>query len=85
MQVLMKAKSIAMTVGPMSVWSTAWWTETLIVGKGAFMGIMYSAEDAQHHYQITCGLCRHEDSDSARPNRKAGARLAQILKAIWPD
>ena len=87
MQVLRKAKSIALTAGPMSGWSTAWATETLIVGKGAFTGIMYSAEDAQNHYQITlpAGYAAMRIQTQQDQIVKAGARLAQILKAIWPD
>jgi hypothetical protein len=51
------------------------------------MGIMYSAEDAQHHYQITlpAGYAAMRIQTQQDQIVKGGARLGQILKAIWPD
>jgi hypothetical protein len=87
MEVLMKARAVPLTDGPMSGWSTAWATESLIVGKSAFMGIMYSIEDAQHHYRISlpAGYAAMRIQTQQEQIVKAGSRLAQILRAIWPD
>jgi hypothetical protein len=85
--VLMKARSIPVTAGPISGWSTIWATETLLLGKQAFNGITYSSEAANGHYKIT--LPPHYDTFRISTQQdqviKAGARLAQILKQIWPE
>ena len=81
------ANAVPATAGPLSDWSAAWATETLTVGKVAFVGLTYSSEDSKNHYQVTLppgysGVRAKLQSDQVV---KAGARLAQILKAIWPD
>jgi len=86
-EVLKAARSIPLTAGPISGWSTAWATETLILGKEAFKDIKYSKEDIHHHYKIT--LPADYVTLRTRIQRdqvvKAGARLAQILTEIWPN
>jgi hypothetical protein len=68
-------------------WSTAWATETLVLGKMAYNGITYSAEDAHNHYQITLPAGYNTMKTQIQRDQvvKAGARLAQILREIWPD
>jgi S1/P1 nuclease len=86
-EVLMKAQSVPMTAGPMSGWSTVWATETLAEGKKAFMGITYSTEDTNGHYQITlpAGYDQIKTQIQREQVVRAGARLAQILGEIWPE
>jgi len=84
--VLTQARALAGTGGDVSGWSTAWATESLALGTRAFEGITYSAEDGSHHYKIV--LPAGYSSFRTRAQRdqvtKAGARLAQVLTAIWP-
>jgi hypothetical protein len=85
--VLKQGKSVAKTAGPMTAWSAAWATETLGLGKNAYEGILFSAENAQHRY--TLSLPAGYDAKRAQVQQDqvvhAGARLAQILKEMWPD
>ncbi len=85
--VLSQAQAIPVTAGPISGWSTLWATETLTVGKNAFIGITYSSEDPDDHYQIMlpAGYDAMKIQKQQEQIIKAGARLAQILKQIWPN
>jgi len=64
-----------------------WATESLVLGKQAYNGITYSAEDAHDHYQITlpAGYSALKAQVQREQVVKAGARLAQILREIWPN
>lgn len=81
------AKVVPVTVGPLPDWSTTWATETLTVGNVAFDRLAYSSEDPSNHYQVTLppDYAKARAKMQADQVVKAGARLAQILKAIWPD
>lgn len=84
--ILNEAKAVPMTVGPASGWSTIWATESLLEAKKSFTGLQYSAEDGMHHYTITLPsnyAARRKDIQRKQVI-KAGARLAQLLKTIWP-
>ncbi len=81
-----EARVVPTTAGPMSGWSTAWATESLIEGKAAYKDLHYSGEDAQHRYVAMAppGYGALKSDIQRRQVVRAGARLAQILKAIWP-
>ena len=83
--VMALARAVPVTAGDISGWSTAWATETLIGGKAAFDGITYSAEDAQHRHVIglPAGYSKRRGDLQREEIAKAGARLAQVLAAIW--
>ena len=53
----------------------------------AYQGITYSNEDAHNHYQIQVPDGYNAMKSSIQHDQviKAGARLAQILKNIFPD
>ncbi len=80
------ARAVPITAGPLSGWSTAWATESLIEGKAAYKDLRYSGEDAQHRYVATVapGYDSLKSDIQRRQLIRAGARLAQILMAIWP-
>jgi len=84
--VMALARAVPVTAGDVSAWSTAWATETLTVGKAAFDGISYSTEDGQHHHaiQLPAGYSKRRTDLQREEVAKAGARLAQVLTAIWP-
>ncbi|MEJ8854916.1 S1/P1 nuclease [Variovorax robiniae] len=79
------ARAVPVTAGDLSGWSTAWATETLTKGKVAFDGITYAAEDAHHHHavQLPAGYSKLKADVQRQEIAKAGARLAQVLRAIW--
>src|SRR5262249_2521378 len=84
---LNQAQAIPLTAGPISGWSTAWATEIIPNGKQAYQGITYSNEDAHNHYQIQVPQGYNTMKAGIQHDQviKAGARLAQILKNIFPD
>lgn len=55
-------------------------------GQAAYKGLHYSGEDAQHHYVATVppDYGSLKSDIQRRQVIRAGARLAQILTAIWP-
>lgn len=83
---LAEARAVPASAGPMAGWSTLWATETLIEGKAAYRDLTYSKEDAAHHYQVTvpAGYSALRAQIQRKQVIKAGARLAEILKTIWP-
>jgi hypothetical protein len=82
-----EAKAVPITAGPLSGWSTLWATESLLESKKAFTGITYSSEDSTtHRYTITlpANYATKRTDIQRKQVIKAGARLAQVLKTIWP-
>ncbi|WP_213954680.1 S1/P1 nuclease [Variovorax sp. dw_954] len=79
------ARAVPVTAGDMSGWSTAWATETLTDGKVAFDGVTYAAADAHHHHGVTlpAGYSKLKTDVQRKEIARAGARLAQVLTAIW--
>jgi hypothetical protein len=84
---LQKAKAVAPTTGPVTEWAATWATETLLAARKAFEGLTFDGAGAhkwtlkyadKEAYFIARDKLKHEQFP------KAGARLAEILKAIWP-
>lgn len=52
----------------------------------AFSGTAFSAEDASKHWQVTLPANYVSERETVQRAQliKAGARLAQLLQAIWP-
>ena len=80
------AKKVPATAGAEEDWSAAWATDTLLVGKGAFKGLKFSKEDSKHMWDVTLppGYAKARTGIQAKQLIKAGARLGQLLEAIWP-
>ena len=84
--VLAEAGAVPLTPGALAEWSTAWATESLLLGKDAFDGISYSDEDEAHHYQVKlpAGYSKFKAQAQRDQVIRGGARLGHILMAIWP-
>jgi S1/P1 Nuclease len=80
------AKKVATTSGPEEDWSAAWATDTILAGKPAFKGLKFSKEDSKHQWQVTlpAGYSKMRTDTQSKQLIKAGARLGQLLEAIWP-
>jgi hypothetical protein len=92
-----KARVVQPTGGDQKTWSETWATDTIKVGKVAFEGLSFAAKPTP----VTSATRASTPSwtvsgiDSSYRMRaaslkgdqlaKAGARLAQALKAVWPD
>jgi hypothetical protein len=94
---LRAASSVARTAGDSADWPTQWATDTLAVGRNeVFAGLSFHARatdgapaDATRHEWDVVGLNtayqEREHTVKVAQLAKAGARLAQLLQAIWPD
>ena len=86
--VLKSARAVAATPGDVSGWATAWATESLKLGGAAYGGLRYSAESPSRQHVITLpdGYAAGVKIPAQREQViRAGARLAQLMKAIWPQ
>jgi len=85
------ARAVAPTTGDIAGWSTQWATQTIVAGKGAFDRLRFAANPSAAR-QPEWTLWQEDDTyradaDALKTEQvaKAGARLAQLLRAIWPD
>jgi S1/P1 Nuclease len=86
-EILSEARKVATTHGSLSNWSTKWATDTVLTAKPAFKGLTFSHEDIEHHQWLVAFPDDYSGTRAAVQRQqliKAGARLAQILEAIWP-
>lgn len=87
---LRQARQVPKTVGAIADWATRWpteWaTDTISAGHTAFRNVTYSKADPSGHYKLTLPADYAEMREKLQGEQivKAGARLAQILEAIWP-
>jgi hypothetical protein len=82
------ARSFPATTGPIESWAGSWATDTLIQARGVLSGLSFGAR-AGNRWPLSFANRSRYDADRAAVQRleieKAGARLAQLLVAIWPD
>jgi hypothetical protein len=81
-----EARAVPDTTDPILEWSTQWATESIREGKAALKDLVYSQEDAAHHYKVSepAGYSKLRADLQRKQVIKAGARLAQVLRTIWP-
>jgi hypothetical protein len=82
-----EARATPLTAGDVAMWSTRWATDTISVGvHPAFDNVSYAPEDAHKHWQGTLPAGYNAGRVQVQREQliKAGARLAQLLQAIWP-
>jgi hypothetical protein len=85
-----QAKLVPVTAGPVSGWARAWASETVGVSRAAFAGLTFGAEDnpgthtAKWPVLEPAGYSTHRASLQKEQLVRAGARLAQLLEAVFP-
>ena len=86
-----EARTIVVTSGEVSTWSTTWASDTVAVGHAAFTGLRYAPKATRGARPLWTVTGTHTAAYQARAERlkrdqlaKAGAHLAQLLEAIWP-
>ncbi len=85
-----KARTVAPTSGELSTWSSQWATDTIVAGKIAFDRLRFFGNPSALHQPEWVVWDEDEryraDADALKTDQvaKAGARLAQLLQAIWP-
>jgi hypothetical protein len=82
-----KARAITPTPGPIENWPATWATDTILASHAAFSGVTF--EGTGHgHWSIEFDDQQQYVKDANNLKReqiaKAGARLAELLNAIWP-
>jgi len=86
------ARAVAPSAGDPARWSAQWAGDTLAAGKAAFQGVSFApapgfrADSPRWVATVVDGrYAVREREIKRRQLAKAGARLAQLLRAIWPD
>lgn len=86
-----KAKHVRPTVGGVSTWSEQWADDTIGAGKPAFTQLSFAPADKfdpkNPRWTVLQGVGYEQMATDLKFDQlaKAGARLAQLLRAIWPD
>lgn len=82
-----QAKLVPVTPGPIDGWAAAWASDTVLASHTAFSGLVFGAESTSNHtWPVTepAGYSAAKASLQKTQLVKAGARLAQLLQAIFP-
>jgi S1/P1 Nuclease len=85
--VLDEASRVEPTPGSLEQWDVVWASESVVLSKDAFRDLAYEALDEKaKHYLVTLpeGYGGARNQVQRKRVIQAGARLAQILNAIWP-
>jgi hypothetical protein len=79
------ARAVPPTRGSSAQWPEAWATDTVVAGRRAFEPLAFGARDGDH-WTVTppADYARTREDLQSEQLTKAGARLAQLLRAIWP-
>jgi S1/P1 Nuclease len=82
-----EAKMLPRTSGPLESWAAAWASDTVIAAHTAFSGLGFAGTGA-HKWSVEFDdpdtYAKDENHLKEEQLAKAGARLAQLLDAIWP-
>lgn len=84
---LQEARAVAATPGPIEGWAARWATESLLEARKAFEGVRFEALDPDARKYLVLlpdGYAEKRERVQHQRMVEAGARLAQILTAIWP-
>lgn len=82
-----QAKKVKATPGPINEWAAAWASDTVLASHTAFAGLTFGAEDtSKGTWPVTepTGYSATKAALQKAQLVKAGARLAQLLQAIFP-
>jgi hypothetical protein len=92
-ELLTDAWSVPASQGPIESWPEAWATDTLLVAQDAFKGLRFQLADPLPDPKFNkwtvsfddhMAYLRSMDAIKRKQLAKGGARLAEILKTIWP-
>jgi hypothetical protein len=82
---LARARAVPATRGAVYGWSSAWATDTLAQARTAFVDLQFGPLQAgRWSATLPPGYARSMTLIKQRQLTLAGARLAQLLQAIWP-
>jgi hypothetical protein len=81
------ARLVPLTTGPVHQWPLLWASDTVMASHQAYMGLTFGAEDTAHKtWPVTepAGYAAMRATLQQEQLVKAGARLAQLLEAVFP-
>lgn len=86
---LAAARRVAPNPQAPSAWPAAWATETLLASRAAFEGLAFQPDIAKPghwtvEYTDRAAYLERKEAMQAQQLTRAGARLAQLLNALWP-
>jgi hypothetical protein len=93
-KLLEPARKVVDTIGDPDTWAQRWATESVTLSPVVFGGLTFTlqntsgAPNTSAKWDVTgidAAYATRADGLKAQQIAKAGARLAQVLKAIWPD
>ncbi len=85
-----EARAVAATAGDLKGWPAAWASETVVAARSAFNGLSYTHTGALKPGDWVVKIADRAAYAAQRRQlqeqqvARAGARLAQLLNAIWP-
>jgi hypothetical protein len=85
-----QARLVPPTSGPVSGWAAAWAGESVVASQSALATLSYGAEDnvgtPRASWPVTepSDYVKHRQAVQEQQLVRAGARLAQLLEAVWP-
>ena len=87
---LVAARRVAPNPNEMSTWPTAWAAETVLASRLTFEGLSFQRDAVKPgqwtvQFDDRAGYLKRKDELQTRQLIKAGARLAQLLNALWPS
>jgi hypothetical protein len=83
---LNNAKVVPRAQGPVAHWSATWASDTQKQARKAFAGLKFGAKSDQGwSVNFPSGYSQSMTAVKRAQLIKAGARLAQLLAALWPD
>jgi len=89
-ELLADARAVPATQGPIESWPAAWASESLLVARDTFAGLSFTRPQPPQKgkwsviYDNHMDYLRKADTIKRKQLAKGGARLAEILKKIWP-
>ena len=86
-ELLAVARSMAPTPGAPNDWPATWASDTIVVAHDAFAGTTFRQTSPEHwsvKFVDAHAYADAEDKIKRQQLAKAGARLAELLNAIWP-
>ncbi|MEI9923238.1 MAG: hypothetical protein WDN50_06665 [Bradyrhizobium sp.] len=93
-ELLADANALPASEGPIEGWPAAWASDTILVSHDAFAGLNFRLTETHPGnppnnswtvlFEDHVAYLRWQDAIKRKQLAKGGARLAELLNAIWP-
>ena len=82
-----EARAVPRSAGQLDAWPASWASETVLASHRAFSGLSFTPTGRQNwsvQFDDKRSYIRDENRLKEQQLAMAGARLAELLNAIWP-